>query len=38
MSVVRPLLTLINLGFLKVVYFERGGGGQFDPPPYFKKN
>ena len=30
-------LTLIRLAFLRVV-FSVGGGGQFDPPSYFKKN
>ena len=30
------LLTLIRLGVLRVVF--SGGGGQFEPPAYFKKN
>ena len=30
-------LTLIRLDFLRVVFSWRGGG-QFDPPSYFKKN
>ena len=34
------ILTLIKLGFLRVVFSGGGGGGgQFDSPPsYFKKN
>ena len=31
-------LTLIRLGFLRVVFPVVGGGGQFKPPSYFKKN
>ena len=37
MSIFQIPLTLIRLGFLKVVF--PGGGGQFDlPPSYFEKN
>ena len=32
-SIVKEYLTLIELGFLEVVF--SGGGGQFDPPPLF---
>ena len=33
-------LTLIGLGFLKVVFLGAGGGGEVNltPPSYFKKN